>query len=305
MNKSEKQILNCIGAGKVGVSLCNHLAEHVQIGCVINTSKKSADQARELIADNGIKTLGFNSMKEASAANFWMISCSDDNINQVAKKLQECKILRKNDIVFHCSGNFCSDILRENIDEMIHVASIHPIMSFSRRLNFENSMKGVPISIEGDKHAVTKIKSLITLIQADPITISASDKVRYHIASVFASNYITGIIDLSYSILETTSDKSYASRKILDPLIRGNINNYLENGAIKALTGPISRGDVSTVMEHLTEIKALSKDLLKIYIELGKVTLELARKQEGANQQNLEKINALFYDASPRKKDLH
>ena len=122
---------------------------------------------------------------------------------------------------------------------------------------------------------------------------------------MFASNYITGIIDLSYSILETTSDKSYASRKILDPLIRGNINNYLENGAIKALTGPISRGDVSTVMEHLTEIKALSKDLLKIYIELGKVTLELARKQEGANQQNLEKINALFYDASPRKKDLH
>ena len=58
-------------------------------------------------------------------------------------------------------------------------------------------------------------------------------------------------------------------------------------------------------MEHLTEIKALSKDLLKIYIELGKVTLELARKQEGATQQNLEKINALFYDASPRKKDLH
>ena len=58
-------------------------------------------------------------------------------------------------------------------------------------------------------------------------------------------------------------------------------------------------------MEHLTEIKALSKDLLKIYIELGKVTLELAKKQEGANQQNLEKINALFYDASPRKKDLH
>ena len=58
-------------------------------------------------------------------------------------------------------------------------------------------------------------------------------------------------------------------------------------------------------MEHLTEIKALSKDLLKIYIELGKVTLELAKKQKGANQQNLEKINALFYDASPRKKDLH
>ena len=56
-------------------------------------------------------------------------------------------------------------------------------------------------------------------------------------------------------------------------------------------------------MEHLTEIKALSKDLLKIYIELGKVTLKLARKQEGANQQNLEKINALFYDASPRKKE--
>ena len=147
-------------------------------------------------------------------------------------------------------------------------------------------------------------KSLLTLIQADPIAISASDKVRYHIASVFASNYITGIIDLSYSILETTSDKSYANRKILDPLLRGNINNYLENGAIKALTGPISRGDVSTVMEHLTEIKALSKDLLKFTLA-GKVTLELARKQEGANQRNLEKINALFYDASPRNKDLH
>ena len=51
-------------------------------------------------------------------------------------------------------------------------------------------------------------------------------------------------------------------------------------------------------MEHLTEIKALSKDLLKIYIELGKVTLELARKQEGANSTKSRETNALFMMAS-------
>jgi predicted short-subunit dehydrogenase-like oxidoreductase (DUF2520 family) len=58
----------------------------------------------------------------------------------------------------------------------------------------------------------------------------------------------------------------------LKPLIKGNIDNICDKGFSNSLTGPISRGDLSTVKKHLSVLdnqdqelyKRLSINLLKI-----------------------------------------
>jgi predicted short-subunit dehydrogenase-like oxidoreductase (DUF2520 family) len=39
------------------------------------------------------------------------------------------------------------------------------------------------------------------------------------------------------------------------PILRQTIKNYIERGAAAAFSGPIKRGDLSTVLRHLKELK--------------------------------------------------
>ncbi|HHM24219.1 MAG TPA: DUF2520 domain-containing protein, partial [Bacteroidetes bacterium] len=65
-------------------------------------------------------------------------------------------------------------------------------------------------------------------------------------------------------------------------------------GLSAALTGPISRGDVSTIRRHLRLIQAEHPELLTLYLELAKMTVELARKQQGTSLKGLQEIRDLL-----------
>ena len=60
--------------------------------------------------------------------------------------------------------------------------------------------------------------------------------------------------------------------KMLVPLMRGTLENMADQGPEKALTGPLVRGDVSTVQKHL---QSLSPDEAELYRVLGQAVLRL------------------------------
>lgn len=61
------------------------------------------------------------------------------------------------------------------------------------------------------------------------------------------------------------------------PLIEGTLANIARIGPAKALTGPIARGDATTISQHLDALNAQGLDALKhAYLFLGQKTLELA-----------------------------
>ena len=294
MDNSRKKVLNCIGAGKVGETLCRKLKTHIQIDCIINQSIGSADKAKAMIKDERIRTFSIDQLEDASSANFWMLSCSDDQIEQVSIKLSSTDLLRTGDIVFHCSGNLSSSILRKNLGEKIKVASIHPLLSFNGSLYLEDSLKSAPVTLEGDNNAVDQIINLLEPLKLKPIKIASSDKSKYHIASVFASNYVISILELSHNLISEIKINDNDKKQLLDPLIKNTINNYFQSGTVKSLTGPISRGDLTTIKSHLSELKNMSNKWLKAYIELGEITLDLATKQKHAKHENLSEIASLL-----------
>ncbi len=294
MNNSRKKVLNCIGAGKVGKSLCHKLKTHIQIDCIINQSIESADRAKAVIKDERIRTFSIDQLKSASSANFWMLSCSDDQIEEVSIRLSSTDLLRTGDIVFHCSGSLSSSILRENLSKKIGVASIHPLLSFNGSLAIQDSFKSAPVTLEGDNNAVEQIINLLEPLKLKPIKIASSDKSRYHIASVFASNYLISILELSHNLINEIRINDSDKKQLLDPLIRNTMNNYFQSGTVKSLTGPISRGDLTTIKSHLSELETMPSKWLKAYIELGEITVDLAAKQKHAKHENLSEIASLL-----------
>lgn len=73
----------------------------------------------------------------------------------------------------------------------------------------------------------------------------------------------------------------------LGPLIEGNAVQIARVGAEKALTGPVERGDASTVRRHL---EVLEEPERSVYLQLSRRLVEIAkRKHPERNYEELEK----------------
>ncbi len=157
--------------------------------------------------------------------------------------------------------------------------SFHPMQSFPRTRRI--SLKGVWCAVEGDTAALGYAKQLAKSFQAHTFTISKEEKVLYHIAGVFASNYLVTLL----SVVERIATESGIPRKnlwkIYGNIIRQTLENVLSSSPAEALTGPIARGAVETVTRHLEALSGKKLNhLVPLYSALGIETARLARKKK-------------------------
>lgn len=73
---------------------------------------------------------------------------------------------------------------------------------------------------------------------------------------------------------------------LIEPLVRGTVNNIFNLGTVNALTGPISRGDYGVVDAHLKELAnsdmRTGQNITEIYKILAEATKELAERKGNA-----------------------
>ncbi len=72
-------------------------------------------------------------------------------------------------------------------------------------------------------------------------------------------------------------------------------------GSVKALTGPVSRGDITTVVNHLRAIEKNLPELLPVYLALGERIIEIAQQQNPENADRLRNIEELFAQVRVQK----
>ena len=105
--------------------------------------------------------------------------------------------------------------------------------------------------------------------------ISGQDKVRYHAAAAMVSNLYVGLANLCEEMLRNCGFSAANAHRALSPLMMGNTENIVKYRPVGALTGPIERNDLSTVMDHLD---SLSGEARKIYQDLSVEVLKVAER---------------------------
>jgi predicted short-subunit dehydrogenase-like oxidoreductase (DUF2520 family) len=110
------------------------------------------------------------------------------------------------------------------------------------------------------------------------LLIPTGRKVLYHIAGVFASNYLTALINIVLQIMEDIGETPEEAYEAFLPLMVNVLQNVEEFGVGAALTGPIARGDQKTIEEHLKALEKLKPEILHAYKILGQETVELAAR---------------------------
>ena len=283
--------LSCIGAGRLGQTLCHLLSQQLTIGQIINSSIDSSRRAVEFIGTGRAAT--FNDIKEA---DIWLIATPDNQIETTAKQLHKADLLKPDTVIFHCSGLLPSTVLQDQA-KPLNVASVHPIHSFASPKQSIETFTGSHCAIEGSAVAVAQLDTLFSSLGALTFTLDSQQKSLYHAASVMACNYLVSLLEESHQMLkeagidEAVIDSTENSSP-LEPLIRQTLDNYFALGATQALTGPIARGDTETVETHIKALQnASDADLWKqLYSALGKATLPISTKQGQASKEQLAAI---------------
>ena len=144
--------------------------------------------------------------------------------------------------------------------------SVHPLQTFTRERGAEQldgAWAAVTAETEDARAAGMWLAETLGLL---PFALADSARPLYHAGAVFASNYVVTLQRAASLLFESAG----APPEALEPLMRRTIENGFE------LTGPIARGDWSTVEGHRAAIHEHRAELDELYETLAGATLALA-----------------------------
>ena len=81
---------------------------------------------------------------------------------------------------------------------------------------------------------------------------------------------------------------------IQQPLIRSTLANIFKHGTARSLTGPIARGDESTIALHLAVLRRSMPAMLPLYCSLGRQTVSLALEKKSISAKKAGRIIGLL-----------
>lgn len=266
-----------IGPGRVGTTLGRLLARAgYPIAAVAGLREESARAAVAFIGSGRI----LPAIPAAESAELVLVTTPDRAIPSVAAALLHSR-LRPGTVIAHTSGLLSSrelELARQGPGRPA-IASAHPLQSFARPEEAMERLAGVTWALEGDERALEVLERVALDLGGRPVRIATAAKPLYHAAASVASNFLVALLSAAVRLGEASGLPREGVLPALRPLVEGTLANVARLGPVEALTGPISRGDVSTVAAHLEAIRASVPDLESLYLALGRETLAVARRK--------------------------
>ena len=140
--------------------------------------------------------------------------------------------------------------------------SVHPLMTLTRERGPEQ-LDGAwgAISAQTDD-AIARARWLAETLGLRPFEVADADRTLYHAAAVIGGNFLVTLFRVATRLLEQAG----APPEAIVPLMTRTIENGFD------LTGPIARGDWTTVEAHLAALEARDPDLVPLYRALAEAT---------------------------------
>jgi len=280
--------IGIIGAGKVGTALAVLLSRKgYKVASVYSRSQSSADKLAAEVKGCRVS----NSYQEvADTTELIFITTPDSAIAGVVSRIK----WHSGHSVIHCSGADSTDILETARKSGAMVGGFHPLQTFAGINEAIENLPGSTFALEAEEPLLAILKKMSEDLGGQWIILKAEDKVAYHAAAVFASNYLVTLVKMATDLWKTFSIPNDQATKALLPLIRGTLHNIETIGIPDCLTGPIARGDTGTVGKHLHDLREKAPSLLFPYKELGLQTIPIALAKRTINEKQAGELELIL-----------
>jgi predicted short-subunit dehydrogenase-like oxidoreductase (DUF2520 family) len=258
-----------IGAGKVGNALTRALRGERQT--VTLRASRAGLPARTIVAD------------------LLVLAVRDGAVGPLASELAARSLVSRRTAVVHVAGALGPEALAPLREGSAGVAQAHPMVSFASR-RMVPQLSGAHLLVAGDAEAVRRARRLARVLGMVAREWPAVDRTRYHAAAGLVANGAAALADAGARLLVLAGCPERDAASVLGPLLRSVAENVQKLGLPDALTGPVRRGDASTVLRHVASIEGAVPEILPLYRASVAAQLPMAAELGDASESALRDL---------------
>lgn len=264
--------IGVIGAGRVGAVLAAALRA---AGHDVVSAAGESDASRRRIADllPGVPTRKPTAV--ARDCDLLLLTVPDDMLPNVVATLAASGALHAGQHVVHTSGRHGLAVLAPAAAVGARPVALHPAMTFTGTdidlPRLVGCVYGVTVG-EAEKELAER---LVADLGGRPVWVPEDRRALYHAGLAHGANHLVTLVTQAMELLSASLADGAADQPAdtLRPLLQAALDNALAQGD-SALTGPIVRGDVETVRDHLAEVARNAPDTLPSYVAMARATLD-------------------------------
>jgi predicted short-subunit dehydrogenase-like oxidoreductase (DUF2520 family) len=239
-----------IGPGRAGTTIGLGLVENGWT--VVGVAGRAPDAPSTTSAAACLNSRTMLVSDVARGAELVIIATPDRAIPQVLLAAEPA--LEPGALVVHLAGSIGLDVFEPLPARRtgVRVGAMHPLQTFPSTTIGLERLAGAWAAVAGDP-AVADIARSLGL---RPFERAEHDRGRYHAAAVVASNHLVALLGQ----VERLAAGCGVPFEAFAPLVLGSVQNAFSIGPAAALTGPVARGDLATVEQHLRDLDPAERD---------------------------------------------
>ena len=260
--------VSIVGAGRLGRALGRRLHElGWRVGAVTARSITSARAAvRAIGAGHPLKRLTHQILDSRVV----LVTVPDDAVERVARELAQLDGKEwKGRVVLHTSGALGLCALQPLAELGAATGSMHPMQSFSYQ-KIPDLSKCI-FGIDGTAAALQVARKMIHQFGGVSVRLSGANKAAYHAAGSLACAHVLALMETATRLLMAQGFKRRQALRALLPLTRQTLDNFERMGPVAAWTGPLARGDLSTIQRHVEALAEFQPEYREAYEAMARL----------------------------------
>lgn len=282
------QKLGFVGAGPVGTAFAVNLSQRGYQ--VVGIFDVVGEAARRLAGDVPGSRVFDDAQTLVDSADIVFITTPDDTIPKVAASLT----WSAGKAAVHCSGASTVHALDAAREQGALAGAIHPCQTFAGREQAITNLPAATFAIEAEEPLRTTLVALAEALDGDVVHLTAEDKALYHAAACIASAYFYTLVDVATDLWQAFGKSKADATKAYIPLLQGSVNNIANIGFPGCPTGPITRGDVKTIQNHIAALKRHAPDALALYRELSLKTIPVGTAKGTLSEEKAAELRSVL-----------
>jgi predicted short-subunit dehydrogenase-like oxidoreductase (DUF2520 family) len=194
----------------------------------------------------------------AAGVDLLVISTPDGAIADVAAAVDPVP----STVVAHLAGALGVDVLVPHERR----AALHPLVALPEARLGAERLRGAWFATAGDLF----IDTVVAALGGRAIAVADEDRASYHAAAAIASNHLVALLG---QVERVAAQAGVPLAAYLD-LVRATVENVAALGPAGALTGPVARGDWTTVAGHLDAIPEEECPAYRVMVEQAERLLD-------------------------------
>ena len=256
-----------VGAGRAGTAVAIGL---VAAGWqVTRVAGRSPDAPSVAAAAARFGAEAVDAADAGRGAALVVIATPDAAIRETARVLAPS--LEPGALVLHLSGALGLDALDAiaTTRDDVELGALHPLQTLPSPEVGATRLAGAWAGVAGPP----AVRALAEELGMTPFELADDDRAAYHAAATIASNHVTALLGQVERVAATASVPLAA----FEPLVRATVDNCFAMGPEHALTGPVARGEIETILRHLGAVAA---DEQRAYRALAAAAARLAPRDD-------------------------